>query len=266
MAPHSTKGEAAISSQGYRINERIRIREVRLIDETGNNIGVMPTQKAREYAESKGLDLVEVAPDARPPVCRIMDYGKFMYEQTKKERQAKKAQKQVEIKGIRIRPDTDMYHIGFKVKNARSFLMKGNKVRIICQFRGRERSHPEIARQTMKEIAEMLADIAVIEVQPSFEGRNMTMVFGPNTTVIEKLEKQAARAKAAAEQAAKAGGGVPVPQAETPADPDEEEEELFDEDDAFDDDDDDFEDDDDFDDEDDDSEEDEDETSEKVAE
>ncbi len=212
----------------------------------------MPTQKAREYADSKGLDLVEVAPDARPPVCRIMDYGKFMYEQTKKERQAKKAQKQVEIKGIRIRPDTDMYHIGFKVKNARSFLMKGNKVRIICQFRGRERSHPEIARQTMKEIAEMLADIAVIEVHPSFEGRNMTMVFGPNTTVIEKLEKQAAREKAAAAKAALAGGTVataPAAQASDTAEPDDEEEEdILEEDEDFDDDD-DFEDDDDFDDE-----------------
>jgi translation initiation factor IF-3 len=228
------KARRLISSQGYRINERIRIREVRLIDENGNNIGVMPTQKAREYADSKGLDLVEVAPEARPPVCRIMDYGKFMYEQTKKERLAKKTQKQVEIKGIRIRPDTDMYHIGFKVKNARSFLMKGNKVRITCQFRGRERSHPEIARQTMKEIAEMLADIAVIEISPNFEGRNMTMVFAPNTTVIEKLEKQAARERAAAEQAALSGIPAPAP---TPADPDQEDEE-FDEDDMLDDDDD----------------------------
>jgi translation initiation factor IF-3 len=203
-----------------------------LIDENGNNIGVMPTQKAREYAESKGLDLVEVAPDARPPVCRIMDYGKFMYEQTKKERQAKKSQKQVEIKGIRIRPDTDMYHIGFKVKNARSFLMKGHKVRIICQFRGRERSHPEIARQTMKEIGEMLADIAVVEIHPNFEGRNMTMVFAPNTTVIEKLEKQAARERAAAQQAALTGAPPPAPAAPEP------EEEEFDDDDLFDDDDD----------------------------
>lgn len=258
--PHVTKGKASISSQGYRINERIRIREVRLIDENGNNLGVMPTQKAREYADSKGLDLVEVAPDARPPVCRIMDYGKFMYEQTKKERLAKKAQKQVEIKGIRIRPDTDMYHIGFKVKNARSFLMKGNKVRIICQFRGRERSHPEIARETMKEIAEMLADIAVIEVHPSFEGRNMTMVFGPNTTVIEKLERQAAREKAAATKAAQTGGAAPnasTEQASTPADPDDEEDDdILEEDEDFDDDD-DFEDDDDFDDDEDEDEDDE---------
>jgi translation initiation factor IF-3 len=150
-----------------------------LIDEEGNNLGVKPTTEAREYAQSKGLDLVEVAPEARPPVCRVMDYGKFLYEQAKKERAARKTQKQVEIKGLRIRPDTDSYHIGFKVRQARGFLKKGNKVRVTCFFRGRERSHPEIARNVMQEIANQLSDVAVVEQHPNFEGRNMVMLLSP---------------------------------------------------------------------------------------
>jgi translation initiation factor IF-3 len=152
---------------------------VRLIDEEGHNRGIVPTEEAREYAASKQLDLVEVAPDARPPVCRVMDFGKFLYEQAKKERASKRTQKQIEIKGIRIRPDTDPYHIGFKVKRARGFLKKGNKVRVTCLFRGRERSHPEIARDVMTQIAEQLKDVATVEQQPIFEGRNMTMVLSP---------------------------------------------------------------------------------------
>jgi translation initiation factor IF-3 len=201
----------SISNQNFRINDRIRIREVRLIDETGKNLGILPTQEARDYAESKGLDLVEVAPDARPPVCRVMDYGKFMYEQTKKERAAKKTQKQVEIKGIRIRPDTDSYHIGFKVRQARSFILKGNKVRVICQFRGRERSHPEIARATMTSIAQQLADIATVEQNATFEGRNMTLILTPDPVAIDKLQKAARAERAArAKQAEAAGAGAPA--------------------------------------------------------
>jgi translation initiation factor IF-3 len=150
-----------------------------LIDENGKNHGVLPTREAKAYAASKGLDLVEVAPDARPPVCRVMDYGKFMFEQKKKARAARKSQKQVEIKGIRIRPDTDPYHIGFKVKRARKFLEKGNKVRVSCLFRGRERSHPEIGRAVMKGIAEELDDVSTVEQRPKFEGRNMTMILAP---------------------------------------------------------------------------------------
>ena len=150
-----------------------------MIDETGQNLGVKPTREARTYAASKGLDLVEVAPNARPPVCRVMDFGKFLYEQRKKERAAKKTQKQIEVKGIRIRPDTDSYHVGFKVKNARKFIEKGNKVRVSCLFKGRERSHPEVGREIMNDMAEQLSDIAIIEQRPKFEGRNMTMILAP---------------------------------------------------------------------------------------
>ena len=108
-----------------------------------------------------------------------MDFGKFMYEQTKKARAAKKTQKQVEVKGIRIRPDTDSYHIGFKIKQARTFIEKGNKVRVSCLFKGRERSHPEIGRKLMDHIAEQLSDIALVEQRAKFEGRNMTMILAP---------------------------------------------------------------------------------------
>ncbi|MCB0078508.1 MAG: translation initiation factor IF-3 [Anaerolineales bacterium] len=163
------------------MNNRIRIREVRLIDEEGENKGIIPTPEALEYAQSKGLDLVEVAPDARPPVCRVMDYGKFKYEQTKRERAAKKAQKQVEVKGIRIRPDTDPYHIEIKVKRARRFLSKGNKVLVTCLFRGREHNHPEIAREAMDGIAAQLSDIATVEQAPNKEGRRMTMLLTPES-------------------------------------------------------------------------------------
>ena len=179
MANHQKCEGSAISQQKYRVNDRIRIRQVRLIDENGQNLGVTPTRDAKSYAASKNLDLVEVAPHARPPVCRVMDFGKFMYEQTKKARAAKKTQKQVEVKGIRIRPDTDSYHIGFKVKNARKFLQKGNKVRISCLFKGRERSHPDIGRKLMEDIAVQLDDIAQVELRAKFEGRNMTMVLAP---------------------------------------------------------------------------------------
>lgn len=108
-----------------------------------------------------------------------MDFGKFLYEQRKKERAAKKTQKQIEVKGIRIRPDTDSYHVGFKVKNARKFIEKGNKVRVSCLFKGRERSHPEVGREIMNGMAEQLSDIAIIEQRPKFEGRNMTMILAP---------------------------------------------------------------------------------------
>ncbi len=199
------------------------------------------------------MDLVEVAPDARPPVCRVMDYGKFMYEQTKKERAAKKTQKQVEIKGIRIRPDTDPYHIGFKVKQARGFLMKGNKVRITCQFRGRERSHPEIARDVMRRIATELKDIATVEQSPNFEGRNMTMLLAPDMTAIAALRK------AARKLSQEKGEGPRGPDGELLEETDDLEDEIEDIDEEMDDEDEDegFDDDDDFEDDDDDDDDDE---------
>lgn len=130
-------------------------------------------------AREAGLDLVEVAPNANPPVCRVLDYGKFLYERTKKEREARKAQKQIEVKEIRLRPKTTEHHRSFKVRDARRWLEKGMKVKVRIRFRGREITYPEIALEDLKEIAEELADVAVVEQAPKLDGRTMLMVLAP---------------------------------------------------------------------------------------
>ena len=153
--------------------------QVRLIGANGQNIGVVPIQEALRIAREQERDLVEVSPQADPPVCRIMDYGKFLYEQHKKEREAKKAQKVIEVKEIRLRPKTDPHHRGFKVRDARRWLELGMKVKVRIRFRGREITHPDIARQDMTEIAEELKDVAEVEVVPNMDGRTMLMVLAP---------------------------------------------------------------------------------------
>lgn len=168
-----------ISASDYRINERIRVPEVRLIDADGDNKGVVNIDEARAAAESAGLDLVEVAPKAEPPVVRVLDFGKFLYEQAKKDREARKAQTKVEIKEIRLRPKTSEHHRSFKVKNARRWLTEGKKVLARIRFRGREITYPEIALEDLKQIAEELADVGVIEQAPRMEGRTMFMVLTP---------------------------------------------------------------------------------------
>lgn len=154
---------------------------MRLINEDGENVGVVRIQEALQAAYDANLDLVEIAPQADPPVCRVIDYGKFMYERTKKEKEAKKAQKTIEIKEIRLRPKTTDHHKGFKVRDARRWLTEGKKVRVRVRFRGRERDYPEIAVQDLNEIAEELSDVSVVEQKPSFEGRTMLMVLAPNS-------------------------------------------------------------------------------------
>lgn len=153
---------------------------MRLIDEEGENKGVVPIEEAQQYARDVGFDLVEVAPNARPPVCRVMDYGKFRYEQEKKAKQARKASKQVEVKELRLRPKTDDHHIGVKAKQARRFLEKGNKVRVRVLFRGRERYHGDIGRDMLQEFAEQLSDVSEIEQAPTHQGRSMTMMLVPS--------------------------------------------------------------------------------------
>ena len=138
-------------------------------------------REALQAAYDADLDLIEIAPQADPPVCRVMDYGKFMYERAKKEKEAKKAQKVIEIKEIRMRPKTTDHHKSFKVRDARKWLQEGKKVKVVVRFRGRERDYPEIAIQDLNDIAEELADVSVIEQKPSFEGRWMLMVLAPNT-------------------------------------------------------------------------------------
>jgi translation initiation factor IF-3 len=155
---------------------------VRLIDASGDNVGVVSTEEAFRSAQEADLDLVEVAPNAEPPVCRVMDYGKFLYERTKKEREARKAQVKVEIKEIRLRPKTTEHHRGFKVRDARRWLENGKKVKVRIRFRGREITYPEIALNDLKEIAEELSDIAVVEQNPSLEGNAMLMVLAPTKT------------------------------------------------------------------------------------
>jgi translation initiation factor IF-3 len=139
----------------------------------------MPTYKAFALAEEAGLDLVEVAPTANPPVCRIMDFGKFLYQQAKKDREARKSQKQVEVKEIRLRPKTTEHHVMFKVKNARGWLEDGNKVRVRVRFRGREITYPEVAMEQLQDIATELSDVAMIEQAPQMDGRTMLMVLAP---------------------------------------------------------------------------------------
>ena len=155
------------------------MREVRLIDATGTNRGVVPIEEARDLANEAELDLVEVAPNAKPPVCRIMDYGKFSYEQTRKEREARKRQKKVEIKTIRLTPRTDDFHRGLGVKKGRKWLEEGKKVKFMVRFRAREITYPEIGRDMLQGIAEELSDIAVVEQRPNLEGWRMTIMLAP---------------------------------------------------------------------------------------
>ena len=150
-----------------------------LIDAEGENRGTVSIEEAMRIAEAAQLDLVEVAPNSKPPVCRVIDFGKFTYERNKKEREARRQQKKVEVKEIRLRPKTTEHHRGFKVKAARRWLQEGKKVKVRVRFRGRERDYPELALEDMKEIAEELQDISIIETAPAFEGRTLLMILAP---------------------------------------------------------------------------------------
>lgn len=154
---------------------------MRLIGPGGKNVGVVTIKEALDIAEEADLDLVEVAPNAKPPVCRVIDYGKFTYERTKKERESRKAQKKIEIKEIRLRPKTTAHHRGFKVRDARRWLGEGKKVKVRIRFRGREFDYPEIALEDLQEIAEELQDVSIIEQRPSVEGRSLLMVLAPSS-------------------------------------------------------------------------------------
>ena len=159
------------------MNERIRVREVRVIDEDGGQLGVMPIQQALSLARERNLDLVEVAPNATPPVCRLMDYGRFKYEQTKKEREAKKHQRLTEIKEIRLRPKIDEHDLEVKSRKAQQFIEEGDKVKVTVLFRGRELAHPQLGRMLLEEMANRLKPIAQVERAPLVEGRTMHMIL-----------------------------------------------------------------------------------------
>lgn len=153
-----------------------------MIGANNENVGVVSIQEATRLANEADLDLVEVAPNSDPPVCRIMDFGKFLYEKTKKERDARKAQTKIEVKEIRLRPKTNVYHQGFKIRNARGWLDEGNKVRVRIRFRGREIDYVDLALIDLKKVAEALADLSTIEQAPMMEGRSVVMVLAPAKT------------------------------------------------------------------------------------
>ncbi|MCL2030347.1 MAG: translation initiation factor IF-3 [Oscillospiraceae bacterium] len=163
----------------HQINEQIRDREVRLIGTGGEQLGVMPIAKAQTIAREQNLDLVKIAPKAEPPVCRVMDYGKFRFEQSKKEKEARRHQKTVELKEIRLSPGIDAHDLNFKARNAQRFLEEGDKVKVSIRFRGREMAHTQLGEAQMKRFAETLSGGCVIEKPPKLEGRNMTMFLAP---------------------------------------------------------------------------------------
>jgi len=170
-----------------RINHRIRVPEVRVVAEDGSNLGVLPTDEALRRAQEVGLDLVEVNPKAAPPVCKILDFGKFKYEEKKKQREAKRKQTVVEVKEVKIRPKTDEHDLMVKVRAARKFLESGNKVKVTCRFRGREITHPERAQMQFEAFLSKVDDLANVEQTPLMEGKNMALVLAPKPQVMQKL-------------------------------------------------------------------------------
>ncbi len=162
-----------------RINREIRAPRVRVIGKDGEQLGVLPLIEAMSQAEQVGLDLVEIAPNADPPVCKIVDFGKFRYQLTKKEKESKKSQHQVRVKELKIKPNTDEHDVQTKLKHAREFLIKGNKVRITCIFRGREMMHPEFGERLIHKMCEDLADVATPESPAKLMGKAMSLVLAP---------------------------------------------------------------------------------------
>ena len=165
---------------GPRVNDRIRAPEIRLIGADGENVGVVPPARALAMAEEAGLDLVEISPNATPPVCKIMDFGKFKYEQQKRESEARKKQKTIDVKEVKLRPGTDDHDFERKVSDAIKFLEKGDKVKVTLRFRGREMAHQNLGREQLEKIAERIEGIGKIENMPKMEGRQMVMMIGPS--------------------------------------------------------------------------------------
>jgi translation initiation factor IF-3 len=190
------EGAAALIAKDLRINDMIRNREVRVIDDEGQQLGVLPTLQALQLAQEKGLDLVEVAPAADPPVCRILDYGQYKYELQKREREAKRKQKSQTFKEIRLRVKIDVNDLRTKTRRAGEFLDDGDRVKVTVQFRGREMSHANLGRDLLDRAAEMLTEHGVVERAPLLEGRNMFIVMAPPEKRVEKKTDRAEGAEA----------------------------------------------------------------------
>ncbi|QRK14021.1 translation initiation factor IF-3 [Archangium violaceum] len=195
-------------ARDQRTNRRIRAREVRVVGPEGEQLGVLPIEAALERAQSAGMDLVEVNPMAKPPVCKIMDYGKFKYEEKKRASEAKKKQVVVHLKEIKLRPKTEEHDYEFKVRNVRRFLEEGNKAKVTIMFRGREITHKELGSAILDDVIKDLKDVAVVEQMPRMEGRQMFMIIAPNPKVAARARELARQQAAAAEKAeGKSEGG-----------------------------------------------------------
>ena len=177
--PKSNYFQRRSKPQGPKFNERIRALDVQVINSDGQNLGAMPLNKAIELAKQEGLDLIEISPNANPPVCKIMDMGKYKYDLQKKANLAKKKQKTVSLKEIKLRPGTETHDYNFKIKNAKKFISKGNKVKFTVKFKGREMQHTDLGKDLMDKIIEETKDVAKVESKPKFEGRQMVMIIQP---------------------------------------------------------------------------------------
>ena len=171
-----------ISKQELQINEQIRDKEIRVIDSDGTQLGIMPLRRAMEIAEQKNLDLVKIAPQANPPVCKIIDYGKFRFEQAKREKEARRNQRVVEIKEVRLSLNIDTHDFETKKNHALRFISDGNKVKASIRFRGREMGHPELGLEIMRKFSDAMSEVAVVEKPAKLEGRNMLMFLAPKPT------------------------------------------------------------------------------------
>ncbi len=185
------RGPKRGGKDGLRVNREIRAPEVRVIDEDGTMLGVFPPMEALRMAEAKGLDLIEIAPTAKPPTCKIMDYGKYKYELKKKEHQARKNQTVIVIKEIQLRPRTDSHDLDVKMRHARRFLLEGDKVKVNLRFYGREMAHQEVGFDLLKKVVAALNDVAMVEVPPKMEGRQLFVLLAPDAAKIKEIEKNA---------------------------------------------------------------------------
>jgi translation initiation factor IF-3 len=179
-----------VSIREYRVNEKIKGREVRVIGENGEQLGVMTVRDALQLAREKNTDLVEVAPTAQPPVCRLLDFGKFKYEQARKEREAHKKQKVISLRQVRLRPKTDDHDLTYKIAIASKLLEKGNKVKFVVLFRGREITHPQLGKQMLDKVLTALADKAAVERPAAMEGNTMSLILIPPSAKPVKKEKE----------------------------------------------------------------------------
>ncbi len=183
-----------VSIREYRVNEKIKGKEVRVIGENGEQLGVMTVRDALQSARDRNTDLVEVAPTAQPPVCRMLDFGKFKYEQAKKERESHKKQKVISLRQVRLRPKTGDHDLDIKVAIASKLLEKGNKVKFVVLFRGREMTHPQLGKQMLDKVMAALAEKATVERPPAMEGNAMSLILGPQITKQVKKEKDKVKA------------------------------------------------------------------------